>query len=317
MKQAAMGTTMSRRRKGREINGWLVIDKPAGMTSTDVVNRLRRLLDARKVGHGGTLDPLATGLLPLAFGEATKTVSYVMDGEKTYRFTLRWGERRDTDDAEGAVEAVSEARPEAAEVEALLPRFRGEIQQVPPRYSAIKVEGQRAYDLARDGEAVELASRIVRVDSLELIELADRDHATFEARCGKGTYIRSLARDIGEALGCHAHVVELRRMSVGPFTEADAISLESLERLSDCAAAVEKLLPVETGLDDIPALVLTDAEARRLRNGQAISMLVRANAERIHGLVSGDTICAMAEGKPVAIVRLEAGELRPVRVLNL
>lgn len=308
---------MSRRRKGRDINGWLVVDKPAGMTSTDVVNRLRRLFDARKVGHGGTLDPLATGLLPLAFGEATKTVSYVMDGAKTYRFTLRWGERRDTDDAEGKVEAVSPARPDEAEIRAVLPRFLGEIEQVPPRFSAIKVDGQRAYDLARGGEAVELASRRVRVDSLELIERPDADHAVFEARCGKGTYIRSLARDLGEALGCHAHVVALRRLTVGPFAEADAISLESLERLSDCAAAVEKLLPVETGLDDIPALVLTDAEARRLRNGQAISMLVRANAERIHGLASGDTICAMAEGKPVAIVRLEAGELRPVRVLNL
>ncbi len=308
---------MSRRRKGQEINGWLVIDKPAGMTSSDVVNRVRHLLDARKVGHGGTLDPLATGLLPLAFGEATKTVSYVMDGAKTYRFTLRWGERRDTDDAEGAVEATSDQRPEEAEILAVLPRFVGDIAQVPPRYSAIKVDGQRAYDLARGGEAVDLAARPVRVDSLELLERPDADHAVFEARCGKGTYVRSLARDLGEALGCHAHVVALRRLSVGPFTEDGAISLESLERLSDCAAAVEKLLPVETGLDDIPAVVLTDAEARRLRNGQAISMLVRSNAERIHGLVSGDTICAMAEGKPVAIVRLEAGELRPVRVLNL
>ncbi|MEX0921509.1 MAG: tRNA pseudouridine(55) synthase TruB [Rhodovibrionaceae bacterium] len=308
---------MSRRRKGRELNGWLVIDKPAGMTSTDVVNRVRRLLDARKVGHGGTLDPLATGLLPLAFGEATKTVSYVMDGAKTYRFTLRWGERRDTDDAEGEVEATSDSRPGEAEILALLPRFLGEIAQVPPRYSAIKVDGQRAYDLARDGETVELTARQVRIDSFELLELPDADHAVFEARCGKGTYIRSLARDLGAALGCHAHVVALRRLTVGPFTEDGAISLESLERLSDCAAAVEKLLPVETGLDDIPAVVLTDAEARRLRNGQAISMLVRSNAERIHGLESGDTICAMAEGKPVAIVRLEAGELRPVRVLNL
>lgn len=308
---------MARRRKGREINGWLVIDKPSGITSTDVVNRVRRLLDARKVGHGGTLDPLATGLLPLAFGEATKTVAWVMEGDKTYRFTVRWGEATESDDAEGAVVERREARPSREEIEAVLPRFVGLIEQVPPIYSAIKVEGQRAYDLARDGEAVELKARRVRIDRFELVDMPDADHAVFEVDSGKGAYMRSLARDLGAALGCLGHIAQLRRLAVGPFTEADAISLDSLGQGEHCAAAAEQVLPVETALDDIPALALTETEAGRMRSGQAISLLSRSQAERVRDLEPGDIVCAMTGGKLVAIARFEAGELRPVRVLNL
>lgn len=308
---------MARRRKGRAINGWLVIDKPLGVTSTDVVNRVRRKLDARKVGHGGTLDPLATGLLPLAFGEATKTVAYVMEGDKTYRFTLRWGVATTTDDAEGEVVATSDIRPDRAAIEAVLPQFQGLVSQVPPAFSAIKVDGQRAYDLARDGEQVELSARPVRIDRLVLADQPDADHAVFECDCGKGTYMRSLARDLGEALGTRAHIATLRRLAVGPFEEADAISLDSVETLEHVARAEELLLPVEAALDDIPALTLTEAEALRLKSGQPISMLARSNAERIRDLESGDVVCAMSGGKPVAISRFEGGELRPVRVLNL
>jgi len=308
---------MARRRKGREINGWLVIDKPSGMTSTDVVNRVRRLLDARKAGHGGTLDPLATGLLPLAFGEATKTVAWVMEGDKTYRFTVRWGEATESDDAEGAVIERRDARPTREEIEAVLPRFVGLIEQVPPIYSAIKVEGQRAYDLARDGEAVQLKARQVRIDRFELVEMPDADHAIFEVDSGKGAYMRSLARDLGAALGCLGHIAQLRRLAVGPFTEADAISLDSLGQGEHCAAAAEQVLPVETALDDIPALALTETEAGRMRSGQAISLLSRSQAERVRDLEPGDIVCAMAGDKLVAIARFEAGELRPVRVLNL
>ncbi|WP_366556337.1 tRNA pseudouridine(55) synthase TruB [Aquibaculum sediminis] len=308
---------MARRRKGRDINGWLVIDKPSGMTSTDVVNRVRRLLDARKVGHGGTLDPLATGLLPLAFGEATKTVAWVMEGDKIYRFTVRWGERTDSDDAEGEVVERSQLRPSREAIEAALPRFVGLIEQVPPAYSAIKVDGQRAYDLARDGESVTLKSRPVRIDRFELVEMPDADHAVFEVGSGKGAYMRSLARDLGDALGCRGHIAQLRRLAVGPFTEDDAISLDSLEQGEHCAAAVEQVLPVETALDDIPALALTEPEAGRMRSGQAISLLSRSQAERVRDLEPGDTVCAMSGGKLVAIARFEAGELRPVRVLNL
>ncbi len=308
---------MARKRKGQAISGWLIVDKPAGMTSTEVVNRARRILDAQKAGHGGTLDPLATGVLPLAFGEATKTVSYVMEGDKTYRFTVRWGQATDTDDSEGKVVAEDPKRPDKAEIEALLPKFEGEIEQVPPAYSAIKVAGQRAYDLAREGETVELKPRTVFVEWMELVDRPDEDHAVFEVGCGKGTYMRSLARDMGDALGCRGHVSALRRLAVGPFREEDAISLDYLEELAQSARAAEALLPVETALDGIPALALTDMEASKLRSGQAISMLARNNAERIRGFENGDVLCAMAAGKLVAISRLEAGEIRPVRVINL
>ena len=308
---------MARRRKGKPVHGWVVLDKAAGITSTQAVARVRRVFEAQKAGHGGTLDPLATGLLPVALGEATKTVSYVMEGTKTYRFTLQWGVSTTTDDAEGEVLARSDKRPSEAEILAVLPRFVGEIEQVPPVFSAIKVAGERAYDLARDGEAVELAPRPVVIEDLRLLACEGPDLAVFEAVCGKGTYMRALARDLGEALETHAHIRILRRIAVGPFTEADAISLESLEALGHSAAAFEHLHPVEAALDDIPALALTETEAQRLRLGQAVSMLARANRERIADLSNGAVICAMAGEKLVALARYDAGDLRPVRVLNL
>jgi tRNA pseudouridine55 synthase len=308
---------VARRRKGRAVHGWVVVDKPSGPTSTQAVGIVRRVFDARKVGHGGTLDPMASGLLPIALGEATKTVSFVMDGEKTYRFTARWGQATETDDTEGAVIAEREHRPEEADIRAILPRFTGELEQVPPAYSAIKVGGQRAYDLARARSEFELEARRVTISHLELIERPDRDHASFEARCGKGAYMRALARDLGAALGTCAHIVALRRTQVGPFTMADAISLESLESLGHSAAAFEHLLPVRAALDDIPALSLTDIEANRLRCGQAVSLLARANRERIRDLTKGAIVCAMSADTPVALARYEAGEIRPVRVLNL
>jgi tRNA pseudouridine55 synthase len=278
---------------------------------------VRRLFDAQKAGHGGTLDPLATGVLPIALGEATKTVGYVMEGPKNYRFTLRWGVETETDDAEGRVVAESEQRPDRAAIEAVLPRFIGRIRQVPPRYSAIKVEGERAYDLARAEEDFDLAAREVEIDAFRLVSMDDADHATFEVECGKGAYMRALARDLGRALGGRAHIVSLRRTAVGPFTEDDAISLDSLEALGHSPAAFEQLMPVEAALDDIPALTLTVTEAASLRQGQPVSLLSRARRDRLGGLENGDMIRAMAEGKLVALARFEAGAISPVRVMNI
>ncbi len=307
---------MSRRRRGQLVNGWVVVDKPQGMTSTQVVGKVRRAFDARKAGHGGTLDPLATGLLPIALGEATKTVPYVMDGIKSYSFTLRWGQATSTDDAEGEVIEESAVRPTEAHIRAVLSRFQGEIDQVPPLYSAIKVDGQRAYDLARAEAAFELRARPVWIGRMELSAVDGADHATFEVESGKGAYMRSLARDIGRALDSPAHIVRLRRTAVGPFSEADAISLESLDALGHSAAASEHLLPVEAALDDIPALDLTETEANSLRRGQAVSLLARAHRDRVRDLTSGAVICAMSAGKAVALARFEEGGIRPVRVLN-
>ena len=308
---------MARNRKGQPVHGWVVVDKPLGLTSTQVVGRVRRVFDARKVGHGGTLDPLATGLLPIAMGEATKTVPYVMAGDKAYRFTLRWGQATTTDDTEGEVIGVSERRPAEAEIRAVLARFQGVIDQVPPNYSAIKIAGRRAYDRARAQEVFELDPRPVTIHSLELAAMEGPDLASFEVVCGKGAYMRSLARDLGAALGCHAHVVALRRTAAGPFTQDHAISLESLEALGHSAAASGALLPIETALDDIPALALTEIEANRLRRGQAVSMLARANRERIREFENGVIVYATTGGKPVALARYEAGDIHPVRVLNL
>jgi tRNA pseudouridine55 synthase len=308
---------VARKRRGLPVNGWLVIDKPAGMTSTQVVSAVRRLTGAAKAGHGGTLDPLATGLLPVALGEATKTVGYVMDGAKRYRFTVRWGEARSTDDAEGEVTATSPVRPTADAIAAALPAFHGVIQQVPPVYSAIKVDGARAYDLAREGTPPELAARAVRIDRFALVEQPDPDHATFEVASGKGAYMRSLARDLALALGTVGHIVALRRTAVGPFREAQAISLEKLEALGHSAAASEHLMAVATALDDIPALALSADEANRLRCGQPVGLIRRSDLERIGTLESGAMVCATCAGRPVALARFEAGELRPVRVLNL
>jgi tRNA pseudouridine55 synthase len=260
---------------------------------------------------------MASGLLPIALGEATKTVSYVMDAEKTYRFTVRWGQATDSDDAEGAVTAECPQRPDEAEIRAVLPDFTGLLSQVPPIYSAVKVAGRRAYDLARAQAEFELEARDITVTRFELLGCPDADHAVFEVGCGKGAYMRALARDLGAALGTHGHIAALRRTRVGPFEESDAISLETLESLGHSAAAFEHLLPLGAALDDIPALNLTVSEANRLRCGQTVSLLARADRERIQHLSHGAVVCAMAADTPVALARYEAGEIRPIRVLNL
>jgi tRNA pseudouridine55 synthase len=302
------------RRKGRPIHGWLVLDKPAGMTSTEVVGRVRRLTRALKVGHGGTLDPLATGVLPIALGEATKTVAYVMAGRKRYRFTARWGEARTTDDAEGEVLATSAERPTAAAIEAALPDFVGAIEQVPPQFAAVKVEGERAYDLARRGEAVALAARTVEVDRFALVEQPGPDHATFEVVCGRGTYVRALIRDLGERLRCLGHVVALRRLQVGPFGIESALSLGALEQLLADDALPQALLPVASALGELPALALTEPQAHRLRAGQTIRVAPGLVVGEIH---DDATIRATAAGQMVALARLQGGELSPLRVFNL
>ena len=257
---------MSRRtrRRGNPVHGWLIVDKPAGLTSAAVVGKIRRLTEAAKVGHGGTLDPLATGVLPLALGEATKTVPYVMDGRKEYQFTVRWGEARTTDDGDGDITETCEIRPTRAQIDAVIPSFVGSVQQVPPAFSAVKVDGQRAYALARADKPVALTARLVRIECLELLAIHDPDHAEFRVAAGKGAYMRSLARDLALALGTVGHVSALRRTAVGPFSENDAISLDKLLALGHSAALFEKLLPIETALDGILALVLTEAEGRSL-----------------------------------------------------
>ncbi len=306
-----------RHKKGLPISGWLVIDKPLHMTSTQVVGKVRYLTKAQKVGHAGTLDPLATGILPIALGEATKTVAFAMDKRKTYRFTARWGIATATEDAEGAVTATSDIRPAQADIEAVLSRFTGTIEQAPPAYSAIKIDGERAYDLARAGEAPEMELRPVTVHALKLLEMPDSDHAVFEADVGKGCYVRSLARDIALALGTVAHVTQLARLNVGKFGLDRAISLEILEQAAHGAALDEHLLPVKTALDDIPALALTDAEAGKLRQGQSLMWITRADAARLDAARSTGIALAMAGDKPVALVEVEGCEIRPVRVLNL
>lgn len=305
-----------RRKKGSKVDGWLILDKPAGITSTQAVNVVKRILDAQKAGHAGTLDPLATGILPIALGEATKTVPYVMDGRKTYRFILKFGEARSTDDAEGEVTQTSDRRPTDAEIQAALPSFIGEVDQVPPAFSAIKVQGERAYDLARAGETVELIARKVTIHGLTLLARPNPDEAHLEVRCGKGTYMRALGRDLAMKLGTCGHITELRRTAVGPFTEESAISLETLKSLGHSPAAFEHLLPIETALDDIPALALTATEAIRLRSGQPVGLLHRQDRDRIYELAPGGMVRAMAEGRLVALTRFEAGELVPVRVMN-
>tara|TARA_B100000315_G_scaffold260776_2_gene325106 strand:- start:1825 stop:2751 length:927 start_codon:yes stop_codon:yes gene_type:complete len=307
---------MARKRRGDPVHGWLVIDKAPDITSAKVVNKARKILNAAKVGHSGTLDPMATGILPLAFGEATKTVSYMMDGSKEYRFTVCWGEARDTDDAEGEIIETSDHRPGSEEIEAALPEFIGEIDQIPPAFSAIKVDGERAYKLARQEKPVDLAPRKIFIERFELIECPDEAHAIFEVTSGKGAYIRGLARDLARKLGTVGHISSLRRTRVGPFKESDAISLDKLEELGHKGAAVDILRPVETALDDIPALALTADEARRLRCGQPVSALTVAKRTPLTDIDQGATICAMADGKVVALAKFEGGEIRPFRVLN-
>ena len=309
---------MARRKKGQRIHGWLVIDKPAGETSSQVVGIVKRLLDAQKAGHGGTLDPLATGVLPIALGEATKTVSYIMDGTKRYRFAIAWGEARKTDDSEGAVTQTSDVRPSDVDIRAVLADFVGVIDQVPPDYSAIKIDGNRAYALARSGETVVISSRPVRIDRIELVDVPDVDHAIFEIACGKGTYIRSLARDIALALGTFGHIASLRRLAAGPFDETEAISLETLESLVHSAPPSTYLRAVESALDDIPAVLLNTLQADHLRQGRAVRVEGPEGSPfvDISRLDEGGVLCAMADGRPVALARLVQGVIRPVRVLN-
>lgn len=304
-------------RRGLPISGWLVIDKPLGLSSAAVVAIAKRATGAAKVGHGGTLDPLATGVLPLALGEATKTVAYIMDARKEYGFTLRWGEARDTDDAEGRVTGESDVRPSREAILAALPRFTGRIRQVPPVYSAIKVGGQRAYKLAREDQAPELAAREVEVHRFELTAMPDPDHADFTVECGKGTYIRSLARDLALDLGGLGHVSRLRRLRTGPFRENQAISLEELGSLGHSAAHSKHLFPVETVLDDIPALALTEIEAERLRCGRTVEVLRTEDRALVARLEPGAIVQARWGDKTVALIRIEGNEIRPVRVLNL
>ncbi|MFT9069421.1 MAG: tRNA pseudouridine(55) synthase TruB [Acetobacter orientalis] len=304
-----------RRKRGRPIDGWLIIDKPSGMTSTQVVGKARWLLDAQKVGHGGTLDPLATGLLPLAFGKATKTVPYVMDGTKIYHFTLKMGEARDSDDADGTVTGYSDVRPTDDQLRAALPALTGNIMQVPPVFSALKVGGQRSYDMAREGRPPELPPRPARVDCFELIERIDRDTAVFEVESGKGVYMRALARDVALACGTVGHITVLRRLRVGPFTVADAITLDKLAPNDDKASALPELLrPVETALADIPAVALTEDEAASLMHGRAISLVDLMG--RLPKVDEEDSpLCATEGGRVLGICRLQDGLLRPVRIL--
>ena len=290
------------------VHGWLVLDKPLGLTSTQALGRARRLLDGKKAGHGGTLDPLATGILPLAFGEATKLIPYIMDGDKEYEFTVRWGESRTTDDAEGEVSARSDARPSEAQLRAALPVFVGAIQQQPPSFSAIKVQGERAYDLARAGEVVELASRQVLIHAFELIVIIDADHASFRVTSGKGMYVRSLARDLALKLGTFGYVSQLRRTKVGPFSLENAVPMERLEQLNGENAASTALLPLKNALGTIPTLILSANEAHTLRLGQKI--LIKPQ----HGdLFMAPLIFAEQDGLPIALIEAKAGEFRVLR----
>jgi tRNA pseudouridine55 synthase len=317
-----MKTTMARRKKGAAVHGWVIVDKPEGVTSTQVVSSVKRVFDAQKAGHAGTLDPMATGVLAVALGEATKTVPYAMDAEKTYRFTATWGEGRDSDDAEGQVTETSAVRPLVSQIEAALPSFIGDIVQVPPIFSAIKVQGERAYDLAREGEAVPLEPRQVFVRSARLLNQPDAHHSEFEMVCGKGTYVRAWVRDLARALGTVGHVSQLRRTAIGGFSAADAIPLEKLKSFMHSPAAFEHLRPISTALDGIPALAVTGPDAVRLRSGNPI--LIRANLfariaeeagpnDDLQGLT---VFLSTAGGEPVALALLAQGELRPFRVFN-
>ena len=304
---------MARRKKGKAVHGWVVLDKPVGMTSTHAVGAVRRLYDARKAGHAGTLDPLATGILPIALGEATKTVPYAVDGTKHYRFTVRWGAATDTDDAEGEIVATSDVRPAREAIEALLPSFTGEIMQTPPVYSAIKVDGARAYDLAREGETVELEPRPVHIETLALLDVPAADTAVLEARCGKGTYVRALARDMGRALGCLGHLIALRRTLVAPFDEAQAVTLQALEAAAaegGDEALLRLLLPIEAALQDLAELSVGQNDAARLLRGQTV--LIRGRDAPTN---TGPTY-ATYKGHLIAVGRIEKGELHPIRVFN-
>lgn len=309
---------MARRKKGDAVSGWINLDKSYDLTSTHAVSRVRRAFNAQKGGHAGTLDPLATGILPIALGEATKTVPFLMDADKTYRFTIAWGRSTTTLDREGETTGQSNVRPTRAAVEAALPGFIGEIDQIPPAFSAIKVDGERAYDLAREGVEFELKTRKVNIYSCQVTGQPDADHIEIEMDCGKGTYVRAVARDLAALLGAHGHVSALRRTRVGCFGEADAITLEKLEEIDYDARLSEALLPVETALDDIPALAVTDEDAFRLAQGRAIVLLPRQVETLKAELPPGDrTVSAMSGDRLVALCEMRAGKLNPVRVFQL
>ncbi|WP_417587594.1 tRNA pseudouridine(55) synthase TruB [Pararhodobacter oceanensis] len=301
---------MARKKKGRSISGWLVVDKPAGVTSTSVVGKVRWALDAKKAGHAGTLDPAATGVLAIALGEATKTVPFVTDAMKSYRFMVRLGAATDTDDAEGQVIETAETRPTDDQIEAALAAFRGQIEQVPPQYSAVKIEGERAYDIARGGEEMDLAARPLFVEELTLLARPDADHVELRMICGKGGYVRSIARDLGQALGCLGHVAWLRREWSGPFDAAQGISLEEVEKLARSPELDARLMPVEIALADLPELLLAPEGAVRLKNGNPGRVLSASAAP-------GDLCWGSFEGQPVAVGTYMGGELHPSRVFNL
>lgn len=298
---------MARKRKGRDISGWLVIDKPAGMTSTAVVNKVRWALDARKAGHAGTLDPAATGVLAIALGEATKTVPYVTDALKAYRFTVRLGQATNTDDAEGEIIASSDLRPQDADIKEALNAFVGDIMQVPPQFSAVKIDGERAYKRARDGEEMALAARPLWVEELIMVDRPDADHVVLELVCGKGGYVRSIARDLGAALGCHAHVATLRRIWSGPFDAEDGLSLDTVEALAKSPELDGYIRPLAEGLSDLPELRCTADSVARLRNGNP-AMVLASDVEY------GEECWASYDGEPIAVGRFKAGELHPTRV---
>lgn len=298
---------MGRKRKGRDISGWLVVDKPAGMTSTSVVNKVRWAFNAKKAGHAGTLDPDATGVLAVALGEATKTVPYITDALKAYTFTVRLGQATNTDDAEGEIIAQSDKRSTDDEIKAALGKFVGDIMQVPPKFSAVKIDGERAYKLARDGEDIELAARPLWVDELVMTDREDEDHVTLEMTCGKGGYVRSIARDLGEALGCHGHVRELRRIWSGPFDAADGLTIEQIDEMAKQPELDSYLRPLEQGLEDLPEVKATAEGTVRLRNGNP-GMVLASDVEY------GEECWASFDGEAVAVGVFKAGELHPSRV---
>ncbi len=300
---------MGRKRKGRDISGWLVVDKPAGWTSTAVVNKVRWALEAKKAGHAGTLDPDATGVLAIALGEATKTVPYITDALKAYRFSVRLGQATNTDDAEGEIINQSDTRPSDEQIVAALGPFLGEIMQVPPKFSAVKIDGQRAYKLARDGQDVELSARPLWVEEILLIDRPDPDHVVLEMTCGKGGYVRSIARDLGEALGCFGHVEWLRRIWSGPFDAKDGLKIEQIEEQARTPELDSHLQPLEIGLADLPELRCTEQGVAKLRNGNP-GMVVASDVEY------GDEAWASFHGKAIAVGIYKAGELHPSRVFN-
>lgn len=310
---------MPRKKRGEPISGWVNLNKPAGIGSTQALAIVKRALNAQKAGHAGTLDPLADGILPIALGEATKTIPFIQDALKTYRFTVTWGEQRTTDDAEGTIIASNPSRPAMEDIKGILGAFIGDISQIPPQFSAVKIDGERAYDIARDGDTADVKPRIVYIETLDLLS-ADENTAVFECICGKGTYIRSLARDMGLKLGCFGYISALTRTAVGPLTLENAISLDFFKDLGD-KPPVNAVLPVETVLDDIPALALRENEASRLKHGNALSFIARPDMDRLKaiGILPAETQTALAlfEGRPLAIVQVDGPDIKALRILNL